>query len=551
MKSVMAIHANLRTNKQYFIALFCIIIFVIYDSGNFYRNTLSLMHTNSSLIIRYLKVAALFPIAAISYYSVVCCLFSRSRVMVMLGASLVVGGILNAFAFAMTGSFLDAMMLGVALQERFFASHFIAANWKMISYVTIYSVVIFAVLAVVRRRLSIACSGRLAGTLVIVAMMANIFIANYTGGRRSAFFSYNAIIASAQALTATKVPFGPRAKVADIPCPQCPDLLVYIIDESVNYEALAAMQSMILQDAVLKKKLGVPTYVFRSYAAGNHSAVSNYVLRLGVGKSAYPDKTYATLRLPNIFGYAKSSHYTTIFYDAQEESKRLVNYMSQYDLVDIDRFMVSDASSDLYDRDLLALDRLQGFIDQARPDRRIAVVLVKNGVHFPYVNSVPPWLMDGLPAGCRSPDTSFSAQALFCKKAQYETALKFSVDRFMDKLFSVLSGKNFALVYTSDHGQNLSSKYSLPHGSTENTSECEISVPILVAGKIFGDTMPPTGIRSHFQIPPTLLRILGRASPDPVRDSTLWEPWRGGSEFLFEPFDRPGEWRHPVAACAY
>lgn len=547
----MAICVNLRHRHHYLVALFCIVFFAVYDSGNFYRNAVSLMHTNSSLIIRYFKVAALLPIAVISYYSVVCCLFSRSRSVVTLGALLAVCGILNSFAFAVSGSFPDAMMLGVALQERFFAAHFISANWKIISFITTYSLVILAVLAGVRRRFSIACPGRLAGALVIVALLANVVLANYTGGRRSAFFSYNALIASAQALTATSVPFVPRARVDDSPCPQCPDLLVYIIDESVNYEALKAMDSMILQDAVLQNTLGVPAFVFKGYAAGNHSDVSNYVLRLGVGRSAYPDRAYETLQLPNIFAYAKAANYNTIFYDAQEESKRLVNYMSQHDLVGIEQFMVSDASADVYDRDMLALDRLQGFIDQAGPGHRNAIVLVKNGVHFPYVNSVPPWLIDELPAGCRSPDTSFSAQGIFCKKAQYESALRFSVDRFMDKLFAALAGKNFALIYTSDHGQNLSSRYSLPHGSIENTSECEISVPILIAGRIFADGVQATGMRSHFQIPPTLLRILGYAAADPARDITLWEPWRGGSDFLFEPFDRPGEWRQPVEACSY
>jgi glucan phosphoethanolaminetransferase (alkaline phosphatase superfamily) len=314
---------------------------------------------------------------------------------------------------------------------------------------------------------------------------------------------------------------------------------------------LMAARSLVLDDTAISTKLGVPAFSFRAYAAGNHSAVSNYVLRLGVGKAAYPDSTHATLGLPNIFAYAKGSHYTTVFFDAQEESKRLVNFMSPNDLPGIDQFIVSDPASDLYDRDMVALEKLKVFIDAAGPTHKTAIVLVKNGVHFPYVNSVPPWLIGGLPAGCRSPDSSFSSQKIFCKKMQYELALRFAVDQFMDKLFTLISGKNFALVYTSDHGQNLSSKYSLPHGSTENTSECEISVPILVAGKVFADLFQRNGIRSHFQIPPTLLRILGAVSPSHATDVTLWDEWRDGSAFLFDPFSRPGDWRHPVEQCIY
>jgi arylsulfatase A-like enzyme len=358
-------------------------------------------------------------------------------------------------------------------------------------------------------------------------------------------------IESAKALLTQKVPYTQRAKVAPIACPQCPDVLIYIIDESVNYEALSAVNSLVLQASAVSDRLGAPAFAYKGYSAGNHSSVSNYILRLGAGKSSYPDSKYATLALPNIFSYAKAAQYKTVFYDAQAENHRLQNHLSQYDLEDIDHFITSDASSDFYNRDFIALEKLRKFIDEASSNNKVAITLVKWGIHFPYINAVSPELADKLPADCKSADTSFSSQKIYCTKAQYETALKFSVDQFMDQLFPMLKGKNFALVYTSDHGQNLSSKYELPHGSPENTSECEVSVPILIAGNVFADVKQSGGAKSHFQIPPTLLDILGFNSQVNPKDVPLWGKWDGGSDFLYDPFEQTGQWRKTVESCAY
>jgi len=469
----------------------------------------------------------------------------------ILGIVLYSAGVVNKFTFDVSGSFLDAVILNVAIQERFSAHNFISSNWKLIVYIITYSIVIISLFIAIKIKLSFSYSNKLAINLLMMAIIANIFLATYTDGRRSAFYGYNAVIESAKAISTTKIPYAKRANVAAIECTQCPDIIFYIIDESVNYEALVAIKSILLQESVIRKKLRTPVFIFKGYSAGNHSSVSNYILRLAVGKSAYPDNAYATLRFPSIFSYAKASHYKTVFYDAQQENNRLQNLMSQYDLVDIDYFITSSASSDRYNRDMLALERLRGFIDQAAPNNKIFILLVKEGVHFPYVNSIPSHLITELPEDCQSPDTSFSSQKTLCKKAQYEAALRFSVDQFMEKLFSMLVNRNFALIYTSDHGQNLSSKYSLPHGSLQNTSQCEISVPIFIAGNLFRDAIQNSEIKSHFQIPPTLLHILGHTLEEPEKGTTLWNEWCSGSEFLYEPFGHDSQWREPVENCIY
>lgn len=551
MNESIAIPANFLLSKKYLVTLACIMMFAVFDSGNLYSNVTSLLSSSSSLINRSIKVSVLMSIAIITYYSIAYCMIARSSVLRIAGTLLYFAGVINAFAFNVSGSFPDATLLSVAIQDRHFAGAFISSHWKSIAYALAYSSAIFALFAATRARLSLSCSNRVAAFLLLLAIIANISCVSLTAGRRPAFYGYNMTIESAKALLTQKVPYTQRAKVAAIACTECPDVLIYIIDESVNYEALSAVNSIVLQASAVSERLGVPAFSYKGYSAGNHSSVSNYILRLGVGKSSYPDTNYATLALPNIFSYAKAAQYKTVFYDAQAENHRLQNFLSQHDLEDIDHFITSDGSYDFYNRDFIALEKLRNFIDEAKPNNKVAITLVKWGIHFPYINAVSPQLTDKLPADCKSADTSFSSQKVYCTKAQYETALKFSVDQFMDQLFSMLEGKNFALVYTSDHGQNLSSQYSLPHGSPENTSECEVSVPILIAGNVFTNVVHDNGTKSHFQIPPTLLDILGFSSQIDPKDAALWDEWHGGSDFLYDPFEQTSQWHKAVGSCTY
>jgi glucan phosphoethanolaminetransferase (alkaline phosphatase superfamily) len=555
MNESIAIQANWLNqkllDKKLLVTLACIMMFAVYDSGNLYNNVISLMSSSSSLINRFIKVSFFISIALLTYYSIACCIIARSGILRTAGALLYFAGVINAFAFNVSGSFPDATLLSVAIQDRHFAGAFIASHWKSIAYTLASASAIFAFFTAIKARLSLSCSNRLAGSLLLLAAIANISCVSFTAGRRPAFYGYNMTIESAKALFTHQIPYTERAKVAPAPCTQCPDVLVYIIDESVNYEALNAVNSMILKTNTVAERLGAPAFSYKAYSAGNHSSVSNYILRLGAGKASYPDRNYATLALPNIFSYAKAAQYKTVFYDAQAENNRLQNDLSQFDLADIDHFITSESSTDFYNRDFIALQKLRKFVDEANSNNKVAITLVKWGIHFPYVNAISPQLAETLPENCRSADTSFSSEDVMCKKAQYETALKFSVDQFMEQLFTMLKGKNFALVYTSDHGQNLTSKYQLPHGSPENTSECEVSVPILIAGNGFSDAGQNGGIKSHFQIPATVLDILGFGAQANAKEMSLSSEWRGGSDFLYDPFEQSGQWRKTVGSCTY
>jgi hypothetical protein len=567
MNDALAMLRRWRCDHWLLTVLIGLVLFFVYDGGNWHTNAASLMGSNSALPMQLLKVAVLTLVTVIGYSAVAAALLSRCWPLFLVGLAIYLGGIVNRFIMDLSGSFPDATLFAVGMQEHAMAMNFFSSNWKLVLMTGGYSSALLAAILVLRSKCvpnwSRSTAGEsqeretgkrlvyVVGSLLVVAIVANGLLATSTDGRRPAAYGYNAIGEYLKALLMPQIPYVQRATAPPVTCSSCPSILFFAIDESITHEALVASGSTLPHGTAIGNQWGVPAAYFSAYAAGNHSSISNYILRLGVGKSAYPDIGYRTLSLPNIFSYAKAAGYETIFYDAQKESKRLQNLMSQYDLKAVDRFLVADTSSDRFNRDMEALDRLRDYIEAAGNERRLAIVLVKNGVHFPYVNSVPASRLSELPEGCRSADTSFSAQDAFCKKAQYEAAIRFAVDEFMGRLFSMLADKDFALVYTSDHGQSISSKYRLPHGSVENTSACEISVPIFIAGKVFADGVQPEGVRSHFQIPPTILRILGQQDRGDMRDPTLWEEWRGGDDFLYEPFAQASEWRRPAGPCVY
>ena len=86
---------------------------------------------------------------------------------------------------------------------------------------------------------------------------------------------------------------------------------------------------------------------------------------------------------------------------------------------------------------------------------------VLRGVHFQYRDHYP---KGAIPAG--------SPVAL-----QYDTALRWSKGRFFERLLAGVDREAVAIVYTSDHGQNLTPG-ALPHCSREAHPD-EFRVPLL------------------------------------------------------------------------
>jgi hypothetical protein len=110
------------------------------------------------------------------------------------------------------------------------------------------------------------------------------------------------------------------------------------------------------------------------------------------------------------------------------------------------------------DTDLKIADALNR--QMRAPGRRFTLAVLR-GVHFQY--------RDHYPAGAIPAD---SPAAL-----QYDTALGWSKGRFFERLLARVDRDTVAVVYTSDHGQNLTPG-ALPHCSREAVRD-EFRVPLL------------------------------------------------------------------------
>ena len=225
-----------------------------------------------------------------------------------------------------------------------------------------------------------------------------------------------------------------------------PPHIVWVVDESV---AEAPFRRLIAP-----KLVGVAHSDFGIAAALGHcSAPAQVALRSGVDVRRASAAT--DLRTtPSIWAYAKAAGYTTALIDGQ------VTGAPQNLILPPERALIDDYRPMVggIDTDLKIADALNA---RVRGAGRSFTYAVLRGVHFQY--------RDHYPKG-RIPDTSPVA-------LQYDTALAWSKRSFFERLLAGVNRAKVAIVYTSDHGQNLTPG-ALPHCSREAVAD-EFRVPML------------------------------------------------------------------------
>jgi hypothetical protein len=225
-----------------------------------------------------------------------------------------------------------------------------------------------------------------------------------------------------------------------------PRHIVWLIDESIAYAPFARLIAPHLG------RLG-PVDFGAAASLAHCSAPSNLALRSGVDvRRAGPQMDLRTT--PSIWGYARKAGYRTILIDGQTAGA------PQNLLLEPERALIDElrsAASDIdTDREIArALNR------QLRRESRTFTYAVLRGVHFQYRDHYPP---GAIPA---------DSPALL----HYETALAHSKSGFFEALLDRVDRESVAIVYTSDHGQNLT-EGALPHCSPEAAPD-EFLVPLL------------------------------------------------------------------------
>jgi glucan phosphoethanolaminetransferase (alkaline phosphatase superfamily) len=311
---------------------------------------------------------------------------------------------------------------------------------------------------------------------------------------------------------------GPRDDLPVFNAAQRPlDSIIYVIDESVRGSNLSLngyprattpfLQS--LETKGLLRNLGI------CVAASSFSHVSNAYLI--TGHNTFPDNDFRTDKNPTIFDYAKKMGYETIYID--------VNQIYLYSLLQaagdgpvrsLDRWMndktFKELNIDLETTKDVGVARILSTLLNEKSGYFILVN--KKGLHFHYRSSYPDdpactiWKPVMKASQAIDPGTAGRERLV----NTYDNGIRFQVDEFFRELVSGTTNRNYAVLYTSDHGQTLSE-----HGQayTHMKPDQEIvDVPgFIVSGEGYGkqgllDDIAP-GIRvSHLNNFATLLDLM-------------------------------------------
>lgn len=250
-------------------------------------------------------------------------------------------------------------------------------------------------------------------------------------------------------------------------------------------------------------------------SGGNCSSYSNAILRFGATRH---DLVNSVASNATIWDYAKTAGFKTVLIDAQAAFLRgpakLQNFMTPEEKREIDSFNAVEetiAPPDLDDRlvDILA--------EKLKSEEPTFVYAIKNGAHFPYDREYPSTqriLQPTMSESARGDETALINS--------YRNAVRWSVDRVLKRLADSVPLENTLIIYTSDHGQNLSST-ALSHCSVKNADPREALVPLFamteeprLRERLSAGAATNWGYASHFSIAPTLLDVFGFKPQDVV-----------------------------------
>lgn len=226
-----------------------------------------------------------------------------------------------------------------------------------------------------------------------------------------------------------------------------PRHVVWLVDESVAFRSF--------QEIVAPRLADIPHIDFGITASLGHcSAPSNLALRSGVNVRR-ADPALDLRRTPSIWAYARKAGYRTVLIDGQTRG------VPQNLLLPPERALIDEvaAAAGPLDADVQIADRINR---QLKQRERTFTYAVLRGVHFQYRDHYPSGL---IPAD--SPPWR-----------HYAAALDYSKARFFARLLQGVNREEVAIVYTSDHGQNLEPG-AIPHCSPEPAAS-ELHVPLIV-----------------------------------------------------------------------
>jgi glucan phosphoethanolaminetransferase (alkaline phosphatase superfamily) len=298
---------------------------------------------------------------------------------------------------------------------------------------------------------------------------------------------------------------GPRDELPAFHITQRPlDSIIYVIDESVRGSNLSLngyprdttpfLQS--LETRGLLKNLGICA------AASSFTHISNAYLL--TGHNEFPDNDYRTDKNPTIFDYAKKMGYETVYIDINRVYLASLKKSSgDCSVTSLDRWMNESSFKERnIDLDTTKDVGVARFLSTILNEKGgYCIVVNKKGLHFHYRNNYP----DDEVSTIWKPVMKLSQSIDPCKTGReklvntYDNGIRFQVDEFFRVLVSETTNQDYAILYTSDHGQTLSEHGQLyTHMKTDQEI---VDVPdFLISSERYGKKGLIDGIASDIKV---------------------------------------------------
>lgn len=291
--------------------------------------------------------------------------------------------------------------------------------------------------------------------------------------------------------------------------------IVLIVDESIRADILGINGYKIDTTPYLRSlETGFVNFGLAA-SSSNCSDYSNLILRTGLRKEEIPDQAQMSLKKPSIWQFTRRAGYYNVYLDAQnaEAWANYHNFMNDHEASSVDE-IIRVRQEVAYESDGVARDKL---IDLLKQPGKTFIMLNKYGIHFPYFRSYPkecsiftPVLEPGEPMNDREKSLN-----------SYMNGLRWSVDDWLKELLSAGGVfRNYAIIYTSDHGQNIVDDGTLATHCRPRANRFEGIVPMMVFSndmatmeRLKAAQATSYDQTSHFQVFPTLIRLAGYKEP--------------------------------------
>jgi glucan phosphoethanolaminetransferase (alkaline phosphatase superfamily) len=309
--------------------------------------------------------------------------------------------------------------------------------------------------------------------------------------------------------------------------------IVYIVDESVRADYLELNSPRFNNTPFLSSVRDKIANFGVAISSTNCSRGARYTLRTGLRQDQLPDAKEVGLHQPSVWQYAKIAGYRTVHIDAFSSFDPFHSFMNAAEAKSID--LTVEPKSVAYSMlDGRIADELVKLIEASDVPKFIFVE--KFGVHSPWRQAVPDTFQFDVAGLDKLPKPLSEVQSAEVKT--YLRAVRWSVDRFFEATFKVLSRSDTLVIYTSDHGQSMyEGGYEATHCTKINPHPGEAMVPLIAftgepdfEARLVAEAGRSHDRASHFDIYPQVLAAMGYEAG--------WVKENFGSDLLSIPFDR-------------